>query len=307
MRDCICYNVNVIVSVINGKGVFYLRNEEGKNLSLFKSGGPIDLTVFPKNQDELITLLILMKDYPVPYHVLGNGSNTLIKDGGYRGIIIKTDRLNNVSFIENKVNVGAGIKLPYLASLCAKKGLMGLERLAGIPCSIGGAIVKNAGCYNSEIASVVKLVNGVDTKTLKSKTITKEQIRYSYRSSNGSFDNFILTSCQLELIPTDINLNKIIKDYAIKRKNSQPSAPSLGSVFLKTSSGIGAGYYIDKAGLKGTKIGGAEISNVHANFIVNSGNAKSNDFISLVDLATAIVKNKFDVTLRKEIEIIGEN
>lgn len=306
MEHTICYNVNKIVSVINGKGIDYQLNVSGKQLSLFKSGGIVDLVVCPKNKVELNYVLGLIKLYPIPYHILGNGSNTLILDGGYRGMIILLKSFSEILFNENTALVGCGIKLPYLASLCSLHKLGGLEKLAGIPCSVGGATIKNAGCYGIDFSSLVNKVYCINKFTLDDIIIKREDIDYSYRSSNNSFNNLIITHTLLNLIPTTDDLKEIMKEYALKRKNTQPSEPSLGSVFLKTDNGIGAGFYIDKAGLKGSQIGGAQISLKHANFIVNMCNATSSDYLSLMELAQSVVKKKFNVNLTKEIDIIGE-
>ena len=307
MNRGICYNVNVIVSVINGKGIEYHKNVEGKRLSLFKSGGTVDLVINPSNARELSTVLDLLNQFPVPYYVLGNGSNTLIGDKGFRGIIILLSKLNDITFNSNKVFVGAGVKLPYLAHVTSTANLEGLERLSGIPCSIGGATIKNAGCYGVEFGSLISKVLAIKTSNLDYVTIDKALLNYSYRSSNNTFDGLIVTGVELELAPSNKNLGEIIEHYAQKRRLSQPNLPSLGSTFIKPSTGISAGYYIDKAGLKGTKIGGAQISEKHANFIVNIGNATSCDYLSLAELATSIVKRKFDIDLTKEIDIIGVN
>lgn len=307
MKNSIWYNVNVIISVINGKGISSSLNVDGKTLSSFKSGGIVRALVFPKNESELVTTIRLIRTYNVPYFILGNGTNTLIPDKGFNGIFVSLKKLNSVEFDGNNVTAGAGVSILRLYAQAMNLSLSGLERFAGIPGTIGGATIKNAGCFGADLSPLVQQVEGIDKVHLTNVVLEKSQLNFSYRSSNDSFSNLIITKVKLQLTPEDQNhIKRLKQEYSLKRKLLQPSAPSLGSVFLKPDLDLSAGYYIEKAGLKGARIGGAEISSKHANFIINNGNATSGDYLSLVELAQSVVKNKFDVSLKPEIDIIGE-
>lgn len=307
MSGGICYNIKALIESLTQRGIDCKTNVSANELSLLKCGGSAKVVAYPKTILEITETLWATKDYAIPFYVLGNGSNTLILDGGFNGLVISLKNFRHLFIRENGVVVSAGTKMPTLSRKLALLGYEGLEKLSGIPCSIGGATIKNAGCYGVDFSSLVQKVFCLNTKTLKKEIIPKSNLLYTYRSSNDSFLNRIVLYVALELKKSDADLIKIINDYGIKRKASQPSAHSLGSVFLRCDDGISAGYYIEKAGLKGITQGGAMISPKHANFIVNLGNATASDYISLVELCEHVVKNKFNVTLKREIDITGDN
>ncbi len=306
MGPKICYNANVVICYLEKTKVFYTLFEEGKNISFFKSGGKIDIVAYPKKLDEAISLLQFLIENNVPYKILGNGSNTLITDSGYKGVVVSLKKLCGFSLEENLLTALSGTPLPLIATITEKNGLLGLQPLSGIPCSLGGALLKNAGCYAQEISSLVKEVTVFDLQTLKTVTLQRQSIPYSYRSSGGVFENKVILQATLELSRTPSAYIQTNQYYRNKRLKSQPSLPSLGSVFLKTMLDVPAAIYIENAGLKGFRIGGAEISKKHANFIVNNGNAKSKDYLDLMNLVKSVVKKRYNVILKEEIDVIGE-
>ena len=307
MSGGICYNIKALIEALTQMGIDYKTNVSATELSLLKCGGVAKLVTYPKTAREIEEVVKLSKKFNVPFYLIGNGSNTLILDGGTSEIVISLNKFHHLFIRETGVVVSAGVKLPALSRKLAGLGYAGLEKLSGIPCSIGGATIKNAGCYGLDFSSCVKKVFCLNTITLKREVVPKKDIRYAYRSSGNSFLNRLILFVELELKKSDDNLLGIINDHAQKRKDSQPTEPSLGSVFLRCEDGISAGYYIDKAGLKGITAGGAMISTKHANFIVNAGKATAKDYMTLVALCESVVKNKFNVTLKREIDIIGDN
>ena len=307
MSSGICYNIKALIKTLTQMGIDYKTDVSASELSLLKCGGTAQAVVYPKTASEIVKVIKLVKEYNVPFYVLGNGSNTLILDGGIKGVVVSLNNFRHLFIRENKVIASAGIKLPMLSRKLASLGYTGLEKLNGIPCSIGGATIKNAGCYGVDFSSFIEKVFCLNTTTLKKEVVPKKNLRYSYRSSNDSFKNQIILFVELALAKSSENLTQIISEYALKRKTSQPTEPSLGSVFLRCDDGISAGYYLDKAGLKGVKIGGATVSPKHANFIVNSGGATASDYMALVELCESVVKNKFGITLKREIDITGDN
>lgn len=305
MIESIWYNVSVIVSALETIGVDYNENVSGASLSTLRCGGNIPIAIFPKDALQLKNVIELFKRYLFPYNVIGNGSNTLIKDSNSLYALISLKGLKEISFEGNKVLVGAGVSAPLLSHILAENNLSGLERLSGIPGSIGGLTVKNAGCYRMEISELLEEVTYLDLNTLEYTTALKKEIPFSYRSTGCYFKDKIITNVKMKLKPTQENLFESILEYRKRRLSTQPTEASLGSVFKKVDN-ISAGYYIDKAGLKGVRIGGAMVSHKHANFFVNVGGATPCDYLSLIELAKDVTYNKFKITLQEEIDILGD-
>ena len=235
--------------------------------------------------------------------ILGNGSNVIL-DNYFKGVIIKLSGLNYVNISKNIVSVGAGAMMGSLAINTINENLTGLEWAINIPGTIGGSVVNNAGAYNSEMFDnlvSIKVLN----KNLEVEEILKENIVYSYRHTNIKDLGFIVLEATFLLDDGDVEYSKeIIKDRCERRKSSQPlDMPSAGSVF-RNPEGDFAGRLIEAVGLKGKKVGGAEVSNKHANFIVNTGNATSNDIKNLIKLIKDEVKKEFKIDLVLEQEII---
>ncbi len=306
MGRLFCYNAIEVKKYLEKTKVFYSLNVVGSRLSTFLAGGIVDIVAYPTCKDEVAMTLDYLTQKKVPYYVLGNGSNTLIRDGGFRGVILSFKKFKTFSFNGTTLLASAGALLPVLAVKSNALSLSGLEELSGIPCSVGGAVYKNAGCYGKDICSLLRQALCYDTVAQRLVTLTQKDISYSYRSSHDSFKDKIVLEATLEL-KEKVGNEKSVEYYRAKRTGSQPLLPSLGSVFLKSETNLPAGLLIDEAGLKGTRIGGAVVSEKHANFIVNVGGATAKDYLDLVELIKSVVRKRYDVTLKEEIDIIGED
>ena len=306
MIRSIWYNVTVIVSAFETIGVDVKKNVSGATLSTLKCGGNLSFVAYPNDTTQLKNTIEVCKRLSLPYCVVGNGSNTLIKDDGFLGIVVSLKRLNQMEISNHLVSIESGALSPYVANILARENLGGFERLSGIPATIGGMVTKNAGCYGMEIGDIVECVSFLDTSSLKFGKSSRNDIPFAYRSTEKFFKDKIITNVTLNLKPNSFNVKENILAYREKRLISQPSLPSLGSTFKKAN-GISAGYFLDKAGLKGVKVGGIMVSPKHANFFVNVGNATATDYLKLISLAKDVAYNKFIVLLEKEIDILGDN
>ena len=286
--------------IIIEKGATICYNRKASSLSPIKMGGAISVLILPNSVEGLVVAL----DNTTNPIVLGNMSNVLVSDKGYSGEIISTKNIKGYSVEGNIVKITAGEHLSTLVDITKKNSLEGAEGLVGIPGSIGGAIAMNAGAFGYTISDYLDSVKVYDNGNIYS--MSKEECKFSYRNSIFSFTNIVVleaTFCfpyQNKLIIT-----KKIKDIKQKRLNTQPTQSSLGSVF-KRHNDTSSGYYIDMVGLKGYKIGGAMISNKHANFIVNVENGTSTDFYNLACIANEKVREKYGFSLDMEVKLIGE-
>lgn len=286
-----------------------------KNISLrdyttFKIGGLAKYFLVAKTKKEIIKALKVARRAKVPVFILGGGSNVLVADKGFEGLVIK---IQNSKFkIQNqnskfKVYCEAGMPLTKLALETAKIGASGLEWAVGIPGTIGGAIYGNAGAFGKSMADVVKEVEVFDLKKLDLKTFKKKDCLFDYRDSVfKKKKNFVILSAILILGKERKKvIEKKIKEFLDYRKKTQPlNFPSAGSIF-KNPKNFPAGFLIEKCGLKGKKLGGVEISRKHANFIINLGNGKAEEVRKLIALMKKKVKEKFKIALKEEIEFLG--
>ena len=279
-----------------------------KNFPLGKStwfglGGNADYLVQPQNTDQLADVIRRCDENDMPIHVLGFGSNLLVRDRGVKGAVIKLagEDFARVDFDGNILTAGAGAELNKLVLDCVRKGLGGLEALAGIPGSIGGAVKMNAGGNFGDFGSAVESVTLMDNEgNIFEKA--KPELSFDYRSTNIT-TKFIL-SAKIKLYETDPQeLLRTVKEVWIYKKNTQPLNTKNAGCIFKNPRGMSAGAMIDRAGLKGTKIGGAVVSEKHANFITAQDGCKSSDVISLIEKVKEKVKEKFDIKLELEIEI----
>lgn len=278
-----------------------------KKYTSYHVGGNARCMVFPKDTKKLVELLKLCNNKHVKYKVLGNGSNTLFSDKEFEGVIIKLDDFNNISMINKyTIRVGAGYSLIRLAQFAVKKGLAGLEWAGGIPGTVGGAIYMNAGAYKSDMGYVVKRVK-VLTPNYTVITMTNAELDFHYRSSFfQSHPGYICLEVVIGLKKGDREeLINVMKDRQERRVASQPlEYPSAGSVF-RNPEGNFAGKMIEDIGLKGLTRGGAQVSEKHANFIINVGNATADDIKSLIDLVRDAVKDNYDIELKCEQEFVN--
>lgn len=268
------------------------------DITSYKLSGKINKLVFPSSVSELKDVLKSTDKYKI----VGFGSNLIISES-YDGVIIKLSELNEISFNKNIVCVGCGYSLSKLSMECAKKGLSGLEFACGIPGSIGGAVYMNAGAYGMSISDVLSKVWVLDGTEIKELGIN--DLNFDYRNSVFKGKNYVILRAEFVLNYKDSDLIlDDVKQIMNSRREKQPlEFPSAGSVF-RNPEGYSAGRLIEKAGIKGMRVGDAEVSLKHANFIVNRGNASAEDVIQLISKVKKIVKDKFDVILEEEQEIV---
>lgn len=284
-----------------------IKNVPLSKYTTYKTGGVAKAFVYPKNIKDLIKTLKILKSNSVKYKVLGNGSNVLFSDRIYNGIIIKLDELNDVSFFgKDKVKVGAGYSLMKLALLTAKKGFTGLEFASGIPGTVGGAVFMNAGAYKSDMGYVVSQAT-VLTPDFKVISLENKELDFHYRTSFlKKHPNYICLEATIKLVKGDkAKIEEVIRERRKRRIASQPlEYPSAGSVFRNPDSNF-AGKLIEDVGLKGKRIGGAMVSDKHANFIVNYNHATSSEIKSLIDEVHDKVKDRYGVDLKIEQELVN--
>lgn len=286
-----------------------LFNEPMKKHTAFKIGGPADTFIKVDSIEDLKEILKLSKDNNIPINIIGNGSNLLVTDKGIRGIVLKID-LKNIEIKEkdNKIEIIAdsGVPLGLLAQKILKEEITGFEQLSGIPGTIGGAIIMNAGAHGKEIKDVITEVTAMDYNGEIYK-FTKEDCKFEYRRSIFQEKKYIIIQAKMLLEKgKKEDIKNKMNEYLEYRKEKQPiEYPNAGSTFKRGNDYITA-QLIDQAGLKGYKIGGAEVSKKHAGFIINKENATAEDVINLVDYVTKEIKEKFSKNIKLEIEILGE-
>ena len=273
----------------------------------FKIGGPADYFVKPETVEELAAVLKLCKEGNVPYFILGNGSNLLVGDKGFRGVVIHLYKNFDGMTIEGTtVTAKAGAMLVRVAKESGKAGLTGLEFASGIPGTIGGAMVMNAGAYGGEMKDVVTSVT-VLTKDGEIKKLSGEEMNFRYRGSVVEDEDYIVLEAVMEL--KEGNLEEIqarMAELTVQRKTKQPiEFPSAGSTF-KRPEGYFAGKLIQDAGLRGFQVGGAQVSEKHCGFVINKDHATAADVWELMCQVRAIVKEKFGVELEPEVKRLGE-
>ncbi len=288
------------------KGIKITENASLKELNTYKIESECKYLINVSSIEGLKELLKLLKENNISYYLLGNGSNVIL-DEYFDGAIIKLNGLKDININDLEVTAYAGVKMSKIATITVDNSLTGLEWAINIPGTIGGSVVNNAGAYNSCIFDNLKSLT-VLTDTLELKELNKDEIKYAYRHTNIKDLNLIIISATfiLEKGNKEESL-KLIKDRCERRKLTQPlDLPSAGSVFRNPDNNY-AGKLIEDAGLKGKSIGGAKVSCKHANFIVNTGNATSKDIKSLIKLIEREVKEKFNIDLVNEQEIIDWN
>lgn len=297
---------DIIKEIIARKLGKVLINEKISNYTTYKVGGKVRAIVYPKTENELCELIKFLKMKQVKYFVLGNGSNVLFSDNLYDGIIIKLDYFNTIEFQDNIVKVGAGVSLMKLSRETVKRGFSGLEFADGIPATIGGAIFMNAGSYGSDMSKVVVDVTIVDGNG-EITTLTNKEMTFSYRTTYlQKHLDCVCIGARLKLREANQEeLTELVLERRNKRKLSQPlQYPSAGSVF-RNPKDMYAGEIIEKMGLKGFSVGKAEISEKHANFIINKGNAKASDIKRIIDYIKEKAKSKYNIRLRVEQRLIN--
>lgn len=274
----------------------------------FKVGGPADILVRPQTEEQLSQLLKYINKNSIPYLIIGNGSNLLVKDGGIRGIVIEFgDNFNNFEIEGNTIKAQAGTLLAVIGKAALRESLTGFECISGIPGSLGGALAMNAGAYGGEIKSVVKSVRVMNPKG-EILEFTNEEMKFEYRKSILTNSDYIVLSAVLELKKGNYNeIKEFMADLTNRRTSKQPlNFPSAGSTF-KRPEGYFAGKLIDDCGLRGLTLRGAQVSEKHCGFVINIGEATAKDILDLMYIVKSTVLNKFGIMLEEEVKILGED
>jgi len=282
----------------------YYKNISLKKYNTYKLDVYCEYLIYPNSIEELINLLKFLREQNIKYLILGAGSNVILARSNY-DVVIKLSRLNNIEIKDNIVVAEAGVSLIKLATICMNNNLNGLSFAGGIPGEVGASTAMNAGAYKEDMANIVKEVK-VITPDLEIKTLTNKELQFSYRNSFlKEHKDYICIEVTLELTYLEKEkIKEIMDDRRNRRISSQPlTMPSAGSVFRNPDE-LSAGKLIDDIGLKGYKIGGAEISEKHANFIVNTGDATYEDILSLIEYTKSKVKENYNIDLILEQEII---
>jgi UDP-N-acetylmuramate dehydrogenase len=293
-----------LISILPASEV--LLNEPMKNHTTFRIGGPAEFFIQP-DQTQLVQALSLAKNYGVPVTIVGNGSNLLVGDGGIRGLVAEIGRgMSRISVDGHQIHAEAGALLARLANTAEQSGLGGLEFAAGIPGSVGGAVVMNAGAYDGEMKDVLCEAT-VLTPEGSILTLSKDELELSYRHSCILEKDYIVLSAVFLLEKRDKKLIRTrMEELRDRRIQKQPlEYPSAGSTF-KRPEGFFAGKLIMDAGLRGYRVGDAQVSEKHCGFVINRGNATASDVLRLIEEVRHTVKERFGVELEPEVRMIGE-
>ncbi|MBI5233250.1 MAG: UDP-N-acetylmuramate dehydrogenase [Deltaproteobacteria bacterium] len=293
------------VQGFKGKVLFNVPMSEYTSLSV---GGPADVMAFPQDEADLRDILLFAASRRFPVFILGVGTNLLVRDGGIRGVVVNmSEGFKDISEIgDTRVQAGGGLKIKELLAWCVEKGFRGTEFTAGIPGTVGGAVAMNAGAYGHEMKDIVE---GIDIITSKGQRgyLSVSDLRFGYRHAELP-KNAVIVNVYLRLEKAEQQaIRDKIKEMRERRRHTASiSLPNAGSVF-KNPEGKGAGKLIEDAGLKGRCVGEAEISTVHANYIVNKGSASARDILALMAIIRDTVYGKTGIVLEPEIRVVGED
>lgn len=284
-----------------------LTDEPLKNHVTFRVGGAADYFVSPESAEEVQKIILLCKEAGIPYYILGNGSNLLVSDQGYRGVIIQIYKsMSEISVKGEFVTAQAGALLSAIAAKAAGESLAGFEFASGIPGTIGGAAVMNAGAYGGEMKDVLEQVT-VLTKEGELLTIPREELNMGYRTSKVAKNQYIVLEVVIHLAHGEQEkIREKMNELKEKRTTKQPlEYPSAGSTF-KRPEGYFAGKLIEEAGLRGFQVGGAQVSEKHCGFVINKDNATASEVRELIRQVSERVKANSGVTLEPEVKMLGE-
>lgn len=284
-----------------------LFDEPMNRHTTFRIGGPADIFTMPDSGEEVKEILKLCREEELPFFVLGNGSNLLVSDRGYRGVIIQMDRnMQNIQVEGNEIRAGAGALLSSIAAAARNASLTGFEFAAGIPGTLGGACVMNAGAYGGEMKDVLKEVT-VITSEGELLTIPAARLEMGYRTSLVKKAGYLVLEAVITLTQGDQEaIRARMKELSDQRTTKQPlELPSAGSTF-KRPEGYFAGKLIMDSGLRGFQIGGAQVSEKHCGFVVNTGDATAKDVRELMNHVIQVVHEKYGVTLEPEVRFLGD-
>lgn len=297
--------LNNLYDRLNEYKIEYILNEPMHRHTTFKIGGNADVLVKIKSQDQLKTVLTLTKEFDVPYFILGKGSNLLVSDKGIEGMVISLDGLDSVQIDGETIVCGAGASLRGLCIAAQKASLSGLEFAYGIPGTVGGALYMNAGAYGGEMSQVVVSAKALDCNGDQVE-LTLSDMNLGYRTSTFKNTNLIITEVTFKLKKGDKKgIKMAMDDFFSRRRDKQPlDFPSAGSTF-KRPEGYFAGALIEQNNLKGASVGGAQVSEKHAGFIINTGKATCDDVLLLIKKVQDTVKKSECVDLEPEVIFVG--
>lgn len=282
-------------------------NENMSEHICFKVGGPADILLIPTNINQLTESINICKENNIPYYVIGNGSNLLVKDNGIRGVVIKTTGLSTIKCKGNFIKAETGAMLKDVSTKALENSLTGFEFACGIPGSVGGAVYMNAGAYEGEIKNVIREAEVIDNNG-DIIVLNRDELELGYRTSKVMKENFVVVGAIFELkLGEDRAIRDRVNELTRRREERQPlEYPSAGSTF-KRPEGYFTGKLIQDAGLKGYSIGGAAVSEKHSGFIINKGGATAKDILDLIAHVQEKIKKQFGVELHTEVRILGED
>lgn len=289
--------------VFDSKNIEYFENYDISEVSTIRINSKVRLALFPKNISELVKILKTLWKYKIPYIVVGNISNVLFYDIISFPVIITSKMKDEYEIKGNSVTFSAGMQLSRVFEILKRNKLGGIEGLFGIPATVGGAIINNAGAFGYSISSHLLQIKVFHNGQIKD--MDRDEIKFSYHYSNLS-RLVLLSASFLFENKSEYDIIKLYNEYTYKRTSSQPSGLSLGSVYQRTSD-RSAGFYIERSGLKYARVGGIVVSKKHANFFINDKNGSANDFLELQNKVEDSVLRQFGVTLISEIEKVGDN
>lgn len=296
---------NSLLNILNKEDIL-IDEPMSKHIS-FRVGGPADILVKPSSEEQIKDILTFAKKENIPYLIIGNGSNLLVRDGGIRGIVIKiAENFNDFAIEGTTVTAQSGAMLSFMGKSIMRNNLTGFEFAAGIPGTLGGAIAMNAGAYGGEMKDIVKSVRLIDSQG-NIVELSNEEMQFAYRKSILSKEEYIVLSAVMELKEGNYEeIRDIMKDLTNKRVTKQPlNLPSAGSTF-KRPEGYFAAKLIEDCGLKGLTLRGAQVSDKHCGFVVNLGGAQAKDILDLIYVVKSTVYSKFGIMLEEEVKILGE-
>ena len=294
-----------LIDILGSEAV--LVDELMKKHTTFRIGGPADYYVLPKTIEEVKKVTALCKEAEIPYYVLGNGSNLLVSDRGYRGVIIHLYRnMNRIEVEGTRIRAQVGALLSQIAGEALRHSLTGFEFASGIPGTLGGAIVMNAGAYGGEMKDVLQEVTAL-SQDGEVRVLSREELDLGYRTSVIGKEGYIALEAVIALKEGDMEeIRAVMEDLKERRTTKQPlEYPSAGSTF-KRPEGYFAGKLIEDTGLRGFQVGGAQVSEKHCGFVINKEQATAADILSLIEQVSDRVEAKFEVRLEPEVKRIGE-
>lgn len=296
--------VNKYKTLLGEKNVFL--SEPMSKHTTFRIGGNADIFVTPESEEQILYSVKLAKESGVPYYIVGNGSNLLVKDKGFRGVIIQIFRnFSKIEVDKGIIKAQSGALLSSVARTALNYSLTGMECLSGIPGTVGGAVCMNAGAYGGEMKDIVKEVRVIKNDEIV--TLRSEECGFGYRTSNIMKENMIVLEATIKLVQGNpANIKQKMQELMAQRNSKQPiELPSAGSTF-KRPEGYFAGKLIDDSGLRGYSVGQAQVSPKHCGFVVNNGGASAKDVLELIENVSDKVMEKYGVRLEPEVRIIGE-